>query len=52
MRQTILVVENDLDLRAAILEVLDAAGFNVVLAANAQEALDAQHSAFPALAVL
>lgn len=41
MRKTILVVEDDLDLRETMLQVLEGAGYDVVLAANGKEALDA-----------
>ncbi len=37
----ILVVEGDLDLRETILDILEGAGFDVILAADGQEALDA-----------
>jgi len=39
MRQLILVVEDDSDLRETLLDVLDRAGFDVVIAANGLEAL-------------
>ena len=41
MRNAILVVEDDNDLRATLLEVLEGAGFDVIMAANGQEALRA-----------
>jgi CheY-like chemotaxis protein len=41
MRREILVVEDDLDLREAILDILDSAGFDAVFAGNGQEALEA-----------
>jgi CheY-like chemotaxis protein len=39
--KTVLVVEDDSDLREAILDVLESAGLGVVMAGNGQEALDA-----------
>ncbi|HEV8119196.1 MAG TPA: response regulator [Thermoanaerobaculia bacterium] len=39
MRQLILVVEDDADLRETLLDVLDRAGFDVVMAADGREAL-------------
>ena len=41
MRQLILVVEDDTDLRETLLDILDRAGFDVVIAANGREALAA-----------
>lgn len=41
MRNAILVVEDDNDLRATLLEVLEGAGLDVIMAANGQEALRA-----------
>ena len=38
MRRTILVVEDDADLRDAILDVLESAGFDVLTAGDGQEA--------------
>jgi CheY-like chemotaxis protein len=40
-QRTVLVVEDDSDLREAILDVLESAGLGVVTAGNGQEALDA-----------
>ena len=39
MSRTVLVVDDDLDLRAALEEVLVEAGYNAVLARNAEQAL-------------
>src|SRR5712692_2054980 len=44
MRNTILVVEDDTDLRETILDVLESAGFDVAIASNGQEALQALDS--------
>ena len=41
MRRTVLVVEDDSDLRDAILDVLESAGFDAVMAGNGQEAFEA-----------
>jgi CheY-like chemotaxis protein len=41
MRKTVLVVEDDADLREAIADVLSSAGLDVVTAGNGREALDA-----------
>ena len=40
MRKTILVVEDDTDLRDALLDVLKSAGFDVLTAADDREALE------------
>jgi CheY-like chemotaxis protein len=41
MRKTVLVVEDDPDLRDAILDVLESAGLDAIPAGNGREALDA-----------
>ena len=41
MRKTVLVLEGDADLRQTILDALEAAGFEVVTAANGLDALEA-----------
>jgi CheY-like chemotaxis protein len=53
MRREILVVEDDSDLRDAILDVLESAGFDAFMARNGQEALEAlQDRREPALILL
>ncbi|HKA35558.1 MAG TPA: response regulator [Thermoanaerobaculia bacterium] len=52
MRKLILVVEDDNDLRETLLDVLDRAGFEVVIAANGEEALATLESGRPTALVL
>ena len=53
MRRTVLVVEDDSDLRGAMLDVLESSGFDAVMAANGREALEALHDRCePALILL
>jgi CheY-like chemotaxis protein len=46
-RATILVVDDDPDIRSLFTEILEEEGFSVVSAANGQEALEFLHSAKP-----
>jgi CheY-like chemotaxis protein len=52
-RRSVLVVEDDEDIRAAIAEILEGEGYDVVVAANGSEALDElQHMRRPSLILL
>ncbi|WP_164019210.1 response regulator [Pyxidicoccus trucidator] len=52
-RRSVLVVEDDEDIRAAIAEILEGEGYEVTIAANGSEALDElQHMPRPCLILL
>jgi CheY-like chemotaxis protein len=52
-RRSVLVVEDDEDIRAAIAEILEGEGYEVAIAANGSEALDElEHLRKPALILL
>lgn len=52
-RKPVLVVEDDEDVRAAVAEILEGEGYEVVVAANGREALDELvHVASPSLILL
>jgi CheY-like chemotaxis protein len=52
-RRSVLVVEDDEDIRAAIAEILEGEGYDVVIAANGSEALEElQHMRRPSLILL
>ncbi|MFP2924530.1 response regulator [Pyxidicoccus sp. 3LG] len=52
-RRTVLVVEDDEDIRAAIAEILEGEGYEVAIASNGSEALDElQHLRRPSLILL
>ncbi|MCP3137144.1 response regulator [Pyxidicoccus xibeiensis] len=52
-RRSVLVVEDDEDIRAAIAEILEGEGYEVAIAANGSEALDElRHLRKPALILL
>ncbi len=52
-RRSVLVVEDEEDIRAAVAEILEGEGFEVVIAANGREALDElKHMARPCLILL
>ncbi|WP_163999206.1 response regulator [Pyxidicoccus caerfyrddinensis] len=52
-RRSVLVVEDDEDIRAAIAEILEGEGYDVVIAANGSEALEElQHMRRPCLILL
>ncbi|RKH62243.1 response regulator [Corallococcus llansteffanensis] len=52
-RKPVLVVEDDEDVRAAVAEILEGEGYEVVVAANGREALDELvHVASPCLILL
>lgn len=52
MRQRILVVDDDTDIRRIIQLILEAEGFSVILATNGQEALDFVEQGRPQLLLL
>ncbi len=52
-RRSVLVVEDDEDIRAAIAEILEGEGYDVAIAANGSEAIDElQHIRRPCLILL
>ena len=52
MTAEILVADDDFDNRTIVQEALEAAGYNVILATNGEEALDLAHSKKPAVLIL